>query len=129
MTEVKGYKIIQTTELKEMNAKGTQLLHEKSGARICCIENPADSNKVFAISFCTPPRDDTGTPHILEHSVLCGSEKFPLKDPFMELAKGSVNTYLNAMTFADKTMYPVASQNEQDLYHLMDVYMDAVRCV
>ena len=126
MTEVKGYRIIQKTELEEMNAKGTQLIHEKSGARICCIENPADSNKVFAISFCTPPRDDTGTPHILEHSVLCGSEKFPLKDPFMELAKGSVNTYLNAMTFSDKTMYPVASQNEQDLYHLMDVYMDAV---
>ena len=126
MKEVKGYRQIQNTELKELGAWGTELVHERSGARICCIENPQDANKVFAISFCTPPCDDTGTPHILEHSVFCGSEKFPLKDPFMELAKGSVNTFLNAMTFSDKTMYPVASQNLQDLYHLMDVYFDAV---
>ncbi len=126
MREIKGYRRIRETALKEIGAWGTELLHEGSGARICCIENPQDSNKVFSVSFCTPPRDDGGTPHILEHSVLCGSRKFPLKDPFMELAKGSVNTFLNAMTFSDKTMYPVASQNMQDLYHLMDVYLDAV---
>ena len=104
MREIKGYRRIRETALKEIGAWGTELLHEGSGARICCIENPQDSNKVFSVSFCTPPRDDGGTPHILEHSVLCGSRKFPLKDPFMELAKGSVKTFLNAMTFSDKTM-------------------------
>ncbi|MBQ7916519.1 MAG: insulinase family protein, partial [Firmicutes bacterium] len=104
MEKVRGYRVVQSSQLKELGAWGTELVHEKSGARICCIENPQDSNKVFSISFCTPPQDDSGTPHILEHSVLCGSDKFPLKDPFMELAKGSVNTFLNAMTFGDKTM-------------------------
>ncbi len=126
MEQVKRYRSVRSTKLNELGAWGTELVHEKSGAKICCIENPEDSNKVFAITFRTPPQDDTGVAHILEHSVLCGSEKFPLKDPFVELAKGSVNTFLNAMTFEDKTMYPVASQNERDLYHLMDVYMDAV---
>lgn len=126
MEQVKGYRSVRSSRLNELGAWGTELVHEKSGAKICCIENPEDSNKVFAITFRTPPQDDTGVAHILEHSVLCGSEKFPLKDPFVELSKGSVNTFLNAMTFEDKTMYPVASQNERDLYHLMDVYMDAV---
>ncbi len=82
--------------------------------------------KTFSISFRTPPKDSTGVAHILEHSVLCGSEKYPVKDPFIELAKGSLNTFLNAMTFSDKTMYPVASVNEQDFHNLMDVYLDAV---
>ena len=85
-----------------------------------------DDNKVFCIGFRTPPSDSTGVPHILEHSVLCGSDKFPVKDPFVELVKGSLNTFLNAMTYPDKTVYPVASCNEKDFQNLMDVYMDAV---
>ncbi|MFR3274049.1 MAG: peptidase M16, partial [Slackia sp.] len=85
-----------------------------------------DANKAFSIAFKTPPADDTGVFHILEHSVLCGSEKFPVKEPFVDLLKTSMQTFLNALTFPDKTMYPVASTNEQDLINLIDVYMDAV---
>ena len=85
-----------------------------------------DENKVFYIGFRTPPKNSTGVPHIMEHSVLCGSEKYPLKDPFVELVKGSLNTFLNAMTYPDKTLYPVASCNDADFENLMDVYMDAV---
>ena len=85
-----------------------------------------DENKSFCIGFRTPPYDDTGLPHILEHSVLCGSRKFPVKEPFVELVKGSLNTFLNAMTFPDKTMYPIASCNDKDFHNLMDVYLDAV---
>lgn len=120
-----AYEIKQEKVLGEMNSTGTVLEHKKTGARIFLISND-DENKVFTIGFRTPPADDTGLPHILEHSVLCGSEKFPLKDPFVELVKGSLNTFLNAMTYPDKTVYPVASCNEKDFQNLMDVYMDAV---
>ena len=120
-----AYEVKHQKVLKEMNSTGTVLEHKKTGARVFLIEND-DDNKVFTIGFRTPPADDTGLPHILEHSVLCGSEKFPLKDPFVELVKGSLNTFLNAMTYPDKTVYPVASCNEKDFQNLMDVYMDAV---
>ena len=99
--------------------------HEKSGARLIYIDSP-DSNKVFNIAFRTTPHNSTGVAHIMEHSVLCGSRKFPLKEPFVELVKGSLNTFLNAMTYPDKTMYPVASKNDKDFHNLMDVYLDAV---
>lgn len=121
----KNYKLIKSEELKDINSVGTLLVHEKSKAKILLLAND-DENKMFCIGFRTPPYDDTGLPHILEHSVLCGSRKFPVKEPFVELMKGSLNTFLNAMTFPDKTIYPVASCNEQDFRNLMDVYMDAV---
>ena len=121
----KNYKIINEKELKDINSFGVLLNHEKSGAKVLLLKND-DENKSFAIGFRTPPYDDTGLPHILEHSVLCGSRKFPVKEPFVELMKSSLNTFLNAMTFPDKTIYPVASCNEKDFKNLMDVYMDAV---
>lgn len=121
----KNYKLIKEKELKDINTYGKLLTHEKSGARVLLLEND-DENKSFCIGFRTPPYDDTGLPHILEHSVLCGSKKFPVKEPFVELMKSSLNTFLNAMTFPDKTIYPVASCNDKDLNNLMDVYMDAV---
>lgn len=121
----KNYKLIKTEELKDINSVGTLLVHEKSQAKVLLLSND-DENKMFCIGFRTPPYDDTGLPHILEHSVLCGSRKFPVKEPFVELMKGSLNTFLNAMTYPDKTIYPVASCNEQDFRNLMDVYMDAV---
>ena len=126
MREVQGYTILQETEVPEFAAKGTVLTHDKSGAQIICMENPSDANKVFAITFLTPPIDDSGIPHVLEHSVLCGSRRFPIQDPFIELAKGSVNTFLHALTYSDHTMYPVASTNSKDLRNLMEVYLDAV---
>ena len=101
------------------------MIHEQSGARVFYLAND-DDNKVFSVSFRTTPADSTGVPHICEHSTLCGSRKFPLKEPFVELVKGSLNTFLNAMTFPDKTMYPVASRNAVDFKNLMDVYLDAV---
>ncbi|MDO4345296.1 MAG: insulinase family protein [Eubacteriales bacterium] len=119
------YDVILTEEIGDIKSKGTLLRHKKSGARLLLLEN-RDENKVFDICFRTPPADSTGVAHILEHSVLCGSKKFPSKDPFVELAKGSLNTFLNAMTYPDKTMYPVASCNYQDFCNLMHVYMDAV---
>lgn len=122
---IHGFKLIEEKEIKEINSIARILLHEKSGARLLSLQND-DENKVFSITFRTPPTDSTGLPHILEHCVLCGSRKFPTKDPFVELAKGSLNTYLNAMTFSDKTMYPIASTNEKDFINLMDVYLDAV---
>ncbi|MCR5294465.1 MAG: insulinase family protein [Lachnospiraceae bacterium] len=112
-------------ELPDIHAEGYLLMHKKSGARVMLIPN-ADDNKVFNIAFRTPPADSTGVAHIIEHTVLCGSEEFPLKDPFVELVKGSLNTFLNAMTYPDKTMYPVASTNEADFKNLMHVYLDAV---
>ncbi len=121
----KAYEVLGRDELKNLNATGTILRHVKSGARICLVENE-DDNKVFYIGFRTPPFDSTGVPHIIEHSVLCGSQKYPIKDPFVELVKGSLNTFLNAMTYPDKTVYPVASCNDQDFKNLMDVYLDAV---
>ena len=120
-----AYELKEERELKEMNSLGVVLRHKKTGARIFLMENE-DENKVFCIGFRTPPDNSTGLQHILEHSVLCGSEKFPVKDPFVELVKGSLNTFLNAMTYPDKTVYPVASCNDKDFQNLMDVYMDAV---
>ncbi len=120
-----GFRLILERKIKEIDSTGRVFRHEKSGARLLYLEND-DDNKVFSISFRTPPDDNTGLPHILEHSVLCGSRKFPSKEPFVELVKGSLHTFLNAMTFSDKTMYPVASRNEKDFYNLMDVYLDAV---
>lgn len=121
----KNYRIVKEENIKAVDGQAILLEHEKTGARILVIQNK-DDNKVFNITFRTPPADDTGLPHILEHSVLCGSRKFPVKDPFVELAKGSLNTFLNAMTYSDKTMYPVASCNDKDFKNLMDVYLDAV---
>lgn len=123
--ELDAYSIIEERQILELHSTGTVLEHKKTGARLFLISNE-DENKVFSIGFRTPPSDDTGVPHILEHSVLCGSEKFPAKDPFVELVKGSLNTFLNAMTYPDKTVYPVASCNDKDFQNLMDVYMDAV---
>lgn len=120
-----GFRLIEERYIKEMESTGRLFLHEKSGARLLHIDNK-DNNKVFCISFRTPPIDNTGLTHILEHSVLSGSRKFPTKEPFVDLAKGSLNTFLNALTFADKTMYPVASKNDKDFRNLMDVYLDAV---
>lgn len=119
------YKLEEQEDLKDIDSKGYVLRHVKSGARVVLIENE-DNNKTFSIGFRTPPDDDTGVAHITEHSVLCGSEKFPVKDPFMELVKGSLNTFLNAMTYPDKTVYPVASTNNQDFKNLMNIYMDGV---
>ena len=123
--DVKAYELLKEENLQGIKAKGYMLRHKKSGARVLLIEND-DDNKVFNIGFRTPPADSTGVPHILEHSVLCGSKNFPAKDPFVELVKGSLNTFLNAMTYPDKTMYPVASCNDKDFQNLMHVYMDAV---
>lgn len=123
--EFAGYDTIEDRELKDIASMGLILRHKASGARVCIISND-DDNKVFAIGFRTPPGDETGVPHIIEHTVLCGSDKFPVKDPFMELAKGSLNTFLNAMTYPEKTVYPIASYNDQDFKNLMDVYLDAV---
>lgn len=121
----KGFRLEESKTIKEINSQALRFCHEKSGAQLLYLQNE-DDNKVFSVSFRTPPADDTGLPHILEHSVLCGSRKFPLKEPFVELIKGSLNTFLNAMTFSDKTMYPVASRNDKDFRNLMDVYLDAV---
>ena len=121
----KAYELLRKEELKGIKSTGYLLKHKKSGARVLLVEND-DNNKVFSIGFRTPPSDSTGVPHIMEHSVLCGSRNFPAKDPFVELVKGSLNTFLNAMTYPDKTVYPVASCNEKDFQNLMHVYMDAV---
>ncbi len=121
----KGYETVLEKDLKELDSRAVVLRHQKSGARVFLLSND-DENKVFAIGFRTPVGDDKGTPHIMEHSVLCGSRKFPVKDPFVELVKGSLNTFLNAMTYSDKTVYPVASVNDKDFQNLMDVYLDAV---
>ena len=123
--ELKAYEVVQEQELSGIRSHGVLLRHKKSGARVLLMEND-DENKVFAIGFRTPPSDSTGVPHIMEHSVLCGSRDFPVKDPFVELVKGSLNTFLNAMTYPDKTVYPVASCNDKDFQNLMHVYMDAV---
>lgn len=120
-----AYELVQEQQVKELNSLGLVFRHKKSGARIAVISNE-DDNKVFSVGFRTPPEDSTGVAHIVEHTVLCGSDKYPSKDPFVELAKGSLNTFLNAMTFSDKTIYPVASCNEKDFQNLMSVYMDAV---
>jgi len=121
----KGFRLDRIERIDEINGTAYEMKHEKSGARLIYIDSP-DSNKVFNIAFRTTPHNSTGVAHIMEHSVLCGSRKFPLKEPFVELVKGSLNTFLNAMTYPDKTMYPVASKNDKDFHNLMDVYLDAV---
>ncbi len=120
-----AYEVTGERWIEELHSQALICRHKKSGARLFLLSND-DNNKVFAIGFRTPPRASTGVPHILEHSVLCGSRKFPAKDPFVELVKGSLNTFLNAMTYPDKTVYPIASCNDKDFQNLMDVYMDAV---
>lgn len=125
MKNYNGYEVIEERKIADLNSKGTILKHKKTGARVILMEND-DENKVFYIGFRTPPVDSTGSAHIVEHTVLCGSERFPVKDPFIELAKGSLNTFLNAMTYPDKTVYPVASCNDKDFQNLMHVYLDAV---
>ena len=125
INHLQAYELQKEENLPGIQAKGYLLRHKKSGARVLLVEND-DENKVFSIGFRTPPSDSTGVPHIMEHSVLCGSKNFPAKDPFVELVKGSLNTFLNAMTYPDKTVYPVASCNDKDFQNLMHVYMDAV---
>ncbi|MBF1693551.1 insulinase family protein [Selenomonas sp.] len=122
---IHGFRLLRSERIAEAEGTAFTFVHEKTGAQLFFLET-ADDNKVFSISFRTPPVDDTGVAHIVEHSVLCGSRKYPLKEPFVELVKGSLNTFLNAMTFPDKTMYPVASRNDRDFQNLMDVYLDAV---
>ncbi len=123
--ELQAYTLVEKREIKDLNSVSYLLRHNKTGARVALLSND-DENKVFYIGFRTPPKDSTGVAHIVEHTVLCGSDKFPVKDPFIELAKGSLNTFLNAMTYPDKTVYPVASCNDKDFQNLMDVYLDAV---
>lgn len=123
--QLQAYTLLETRMIKELNSVSYLLKHNKTGARVALLSND-DENKVFYIGFRTPPKDSTGVAHIVEHTVLCGSDKFPVKDPFIELAKGSLNTFLNAMTYPDKTVYPVASCNDKDFQNLMDVYLDAV---
>ena len=120
-----AYEVLREEQIDDVHAHGTLLRHKKTGARVVLLSND-DENKVFTIGFRTPPENSTGVAHIIEHTVLCGSRKFPLKDPFVELAKGSLNTFLNAMTYPDKTIFPVASCNDADFQNLMDVYLDAV---
>ena len=122
---IPAYEVLKQENLTDIHSTGYLVRHKKTGARLVLIEND-DENKVFSIAFRTTPKNSTGVPHILEHSVLCGSREFPLKDPFVELVKGSLNTFLNAMTYPDKTCYPVASCNDQDFQNLMHVYLDAV---
>ncbi|MCI9342871.1 MAG: insulinase family protein [Lachnospiraceae bacterium] len=123
--ELGSYEIVEGRQVPDLNSYGYLLRHKKTGARVTLLSND-DSNKVFYIGFRTPPKDSTGVAHIIEHTVLCGSKNFPVKDPFIELAKGSLNTFLNAMTYPDKTVYPVASCNDKDFQNLMHVYLDAV---
>lgn len=125
LKKLDAYELIKEETLEDLKSLGLIYRHKKSGARIVILSNE-DDNKVFSIGFRTPPEDSTGVAHIIEHSVLCGSKEFPAKDPFVELVKGSLNTFLNAMTYPDKTIYPVASCNEKDYKNLMHVYMDAV---
>lgn len=123
--DLSAFTVIERRRITDLNSEGYILKHKKTGADITILLND-DENKVFYIGFRTPPKDSTGVAHILEHSVLCGSKHFPVKDPFIELAKGSLNTFLNAMTYPDKTVYPVASCNDKDFRNLVHVYLDAV---
>jgi len=125
MTTTHGFELVRRERIPELNAQARLLRHVKTGAQLLSIEND-DENKVFGVSFRTPPTDSTGIAHILEHSVLGGSQKYPLKEPFVQLIKGSLKTFLNAFTSPDHTTYPVASTNLQDFYNLVDVYLDAI---
>lgn len=123
--KINGFVVEQVHKVKELDGIGYMFVHEKSGARLFYLSNE-DENKVFSVTFKTIAKHSKGVAHIIEHTLLCGSEKYPLKEPFVELIKGSLNTFLNAMTFPDKTMYPVASTNDQDFLNLIDVYMDGI---
>ena len=123
---VHGFETVYERDVPEYNTRAILYRHVKTGAQLLSLEND-DENKCFAVNFSTPPEDSTGIAHILEHSVLCGSRKFPVKDPFVQLMKSSLNTFLNAGTFPDRTVYPVASQNSKDFYNLVEVYLDAIR--
>ena len=125
MSKYHGFELIEARDIPEINSRVRMFRHLKTGARLISVEND-DENKVFGIGFRTPPRDSTGIAHILEHVVLAGSRKYRVKEPFVELIKGSLNTFLNAMTWPDRTIYPVASTNDKDFYNLVDVYLDAV---
>ena len=125
VNELTAYEVLEHRRIEDLGTDSYILKHKKTGARIALLPNE-DENKVFYIGFRTPPTDSTGVAHIIEHTVLCGSRDFPVKDPFIELAKGSLNTFLNAMTYPDKTVYPVASCNDADFQNLMHVYLDAV---
>ena len=120
------YDLVSDEFIEEYGVRQVLYQHKKSGANVLSVVAPKDDNKVFGITFKTPPEDSTGIPHILEHSVLCGSKHYPSKEPFAELLKGSLNTFLNAFTYPDRTCYPVASQNLKDFYNLVNVYLDAV---
>lgn len=120
------YDLVSDEFIAEYGVRQILYQHKKSGANVLSVLAPKDDNKVFGITFKTPPEDSTGIPHILEHSVLCGSKHYPSKEPFAELLKGSLNTFLNAFTYPDRTCYPVASQNLKDFYNLVNVYLDAV---
>ena len=120
-----GFTVNRVRRVDELSANLVEMIHDKTGAQLVWVDNKA-SNKLFSVAFKTLPEDSTGVFHILEHSVLCGSDKFPVKEPFVELLKSSMNTFLNAITFPDKTMYPVSSRNDQDFMNLTEVYLDAV---
>ena len=122
---INGFKIVRARESRELSGVLWEMVHEKTGAELCWVDNGC-ANKLFSIAFKTVPSDDTGVFHILEHSVLCGSKRYPVKEPFLDLLKSSMNTFLNAMTFPDKTMYPVSSRNDRDFLNLTGVYLDAV---
>jgi len=119
-----AYEVVRASRIPEHSALAVLYRHTGSGAQLLSVQCE-EEEKVFGVAFKTPVADDTGVPHILEHSVLCGSRKYPVKEPFVELLKSSLQTYLNAMTYADRTVYPVASPNLRDFYHLVDVYLDA----
>lgn len=123
--DLTAYEVLEKREIGDIDSVACLCRHKKTGARVALLSNN-DDNKVFCIGFRTTPKDSTGVAHITEHSVLCGSRDFPVKDPFVELVKGSLNTFLNAITFPDKTLYPVASCNDRDFQNLMHVYLDAV---
>ena len=120
-----GFTLLREENMQEVGGIARLWQHDVTGAEVLSVHN-ADENKCFGVAFRTPPHDSTGVAHILEHSVLCGSDKYPVKEPFVELLKGSLQTFLNAFTFPDKTCYPVASCNTQDFYNLIDVYLHAV---
>ena len=124
-TKLHGFEVTRVREIEELGGRLVEMTHEKTGAQLCWLDRP-EENKAFCIAFKTIPEDSTGVFHILEHSVLCGSDKYPVKEPFVELLKTSVQTFLNAMTFPDKTVYPISSRNDKDFFNLMDIYLDAV---
>ena len=120
-----GFTVTRVRESEELGGRIVEMTYQQTGTELVWIDNGME-NKLFSVAFKTLPEDSTGVFHILEHSVLCGSKKYPVREPFVELLKSSMNTFLNAMTFPDKTMYPVSSRNDRDFLNLMQVYLDAV---